>query len=51
MLDIKFIRENKEKAIISLKKKNCNIDLEKLISLDKKTEIDSIQRGIEGRTK
>ena len=36
MLDIKFIRENKEKVIISLKKKNCNIDIEKLISLDKK---------------
>ena len=36
MLDIKYIRENKEKVMADLKKKKCNIDIGKLIDLDKK---------------
>ena len=34
MLDLKFIRENKDEVIKSLEKKKCRIDIDKLISLD-----------------
>jgi len=34
MLDIKFIRENKEKIKTAVKNKNINLDLDKLLALD-----------------
>ncbi len=36
MLDIKFIRENKDAVIAGAKKKHINVDIEKLIKLDDK---------------
>lgn len=36
MLDIKFIRENKELVMDGLRKKKCKIDIDKLINLDEK---------------
>lgn len=41
MLDIKFIRENKEKIKTAIKNKNINLDLDKLLELDRAS------RGVE----
>ena len=48
MLDIKFIRENKEKIKEAIKNKNIRLDLDKLLELDEKrrkmqTEIDNLR--------
>lgn len=42
MLDIKFIRENQEELKRAIKNKNVNLDIDELISLDKK-RIDLLQ--------
>src|SRR3989338_5527917 len=44
MLDIKFIRENKESVMDGLRKKKCQIDIGKLIDLDEKRR-ELIQRS------
>ena len=36
MLDIKFIRENKEAVVAAVKNKNLNLDVERLLSLDER---------------
>ena len=41
MLDIKFIRENKEKIKLAVKNKNIALDLDKLL------ELDALKRGLE----
>jgi len=38
MLDIKFIRENPEKVKIGAKNKGVEVDVDKLLELDKKSE-------------
>ncbi|KKP56937.1 MAG: Serine-tRNA ligase [Candidatus Moranbacteria bacterium GW2011_GWF1_34_10] len=36
MLDIKFIKENEEAVRVAIKNKNIDLDLDKLLELDKK---------------
>ncbi len=43
MLDIKFIRENKEKLKLAIKNKNLKLDLDKLLEIDEK------RRGLESK--
>ena len=43
MLDIKFIRENKEKIKLAVKNKNIALDLDKLL------ELDALKRGLDAK--